>query len=75
MARRCYTERHTNKMKQLNEKWWSEYCTGCKRDQVSLPFCIDLLGVPVNSIKGNAFSHPYFEMFNHKILSEWALKL
>lgn len=67
--------RHTNKIKQLNEMWFAEYCTGCKRDQISLPYCIETLGITINAIDGHAYSHPYFEMFNHVVLSEWALKL
>lgn len=67
--------KHTVKMKQFNEMWWAEYCAGSKRDQISLPYCLEKCGVPVNAINNHAYSHPYFEMFNHKILSEWALKL
>jgi hypothetical protein len=67
--------RHTNKIKQLNEMWWAEYCTGSKRDQISLPYCIEKLGITINAIKSHAYIHPYFEMENHNILSEWALKL
>lgn len=67
--------RHTPKIKRFNEMWWAEYCTGCKRDQVSMPYCLEKEGIPVNAIQGHAWTHPYFEMFNHKKLSEWALKL
>jgi hypothetical protein len=67
--------RHTGKIQRLNEMWWAEYCSGCKRDQVSLPYCIEKLGVPINAINSHAWIHPYFEMFNHKIPSEWAYKL
>lgn len=67
--------RHTDKIKRFNEMWWAEYCTGCKRDQISMPYVIESLGIPVNAIDGHAWTHPYFEMFNHKKLSEWALKL
>lgn len=67
--------RHTGRIQRLNEMWWAEYCTGCKRDQVSLPYCLETLGIPINAIEGHAYSHDWFEMFNHLKLSEWALKL
>lgn len=67
--------RHTPKIKRFNEMWWSEYCTGCKRDQVSMPYVIEKEGININSVPGHAWVHPYFEMFNHKVPSEWALKL
>ncbi len=67
--------RHTPQIKRLNEAWWAEYCTGCKRDQVSFPYVLDREGVTINSIKGHAWTHEWFEMDNHNVLSEWALKL
>jgi hypothetical protein len=67
--------RHTPKMKQFNEMWFSEYCAGSKRDQISLPYCIEKLGISINAIESHAFRHPYLEQFNHKILSEWAGKV
>ena len=67
--------RHTPQIKRLNEMWWAEYCTGCKRDQVSLPYCIEKCGITINAIKSHAYIHPWFEYFDHKILSEWAGKL
>lgn len=67
--------RHTPQIKRLNEAWWAEYCVGCKRDQVSFPYVLEKEGVTINSIKGHAYTHNWFEYFNHNILSEWALKL
>lgn len=67
--------RNTPQIKKLNEMWWAEYCTGCKRDQISLPYCIEKCGITINAIKSHAYIHPWFEMDNHKILSEWANKL
>lgn len=67
--------RHTAKIKRLNEMWWSEYCVGCKRDQVSFPYCLEKEGVAINAIDSYAHLHFYFEYNNHKILSEWAGKL
>lgn len=67
--------KHTPKINRFNEMWWAEYCAGCKRDQVSMPYCIEKSGISINAIKSHAYVHPYFEYFNHKILSEWANKL
>jgi hypothetical protein len=67
--------RHTAKMKRLNEMWHAEYSVGCKRDQVSFPYCIEKEGIAVNAIDSYAHLHFYFEYNNHKILSEWAGKL
>lgn len=67
--------KHTAKMKRLNEAWWAEYCVGSKRDQISFPYVVEREGVAINAIKSHAYVHPYFEMDNHKILSEWANKL
>lgn len=67
--------KHTPKIKRLNEAWFAEYMTGCKRDQISFPYVIEQEGVAVNAIQSHAYVYPYFEMFNHHKLSEWALKL
>jgi len=67
--------RHTAKIKRLNEMWWSEYCTGAKRDQISFPYCIETLGIAVNGIDSNAHTHWYFEYTKHKIVSEWYGKI
>lgn len=67
--------RHTPKIKRLNEMWWSEYCVGCKRDQVSFPYCLEKEGVAINGVDSYAHLHWYFEYFNHLKLSEWSGKL
>lgn len=67
--------RHTPKIKRLNEAWFAQYMTGCKRDQVSFPYAIETEGVAINTIHSFAHLHQYFEYFNHKIPSEWAGKL
>lgn len=67
--------RHTGKIKRLNESWHAEYSVGCKRDQVSFPYCLEKEGVSINAIDSYAHLHFYFEYNNHKILSEWAGKL
>lgn len=67
--------KHTPKIKQLNEMWFAEYCTGSKRDQISFPYCIDKCGVTIYGIRSHAWVHDWFEMENHHVLSEWANKL
>lgn len=67
--------RHTDKIRRLNERWFAEYMTGCKRDQVSFPYVLEKEGVSINAIDSYAHLHFYFEYNNHKILSEWANKL
>lgn len=67
--------RHTERIRRLNERWFAEYMTGCKRDQVSFPYVIEKEGISINAIDSYAHLHWYFEYRNHKILSEWAGKL
>lgn len=67
--------KHTPKIARFNEAWFAEYCTGCKRDQISMPVAIHKAGVPVKTIPGHPFYHEYFEMTAHEKPSEWAGKL
>lgn len=67
--------RHTPKIKRLNESWFAQYMTGCKRDQVSFPYALEKEGVSIFAIDSFAYLHDYFEYSNHKIASEWAGKL
>lgn len=67
--------RHTPKIETFNEFWWKEYENGSHRDQISFPIAVEETQIAVNSIIGNPYSHPYFEMTNHLILSEWAGKV
>lgn len=64
--------KNTPAIKRFNEAWFAQYCTGCKRDQVSFPYVIEKEGITINAIKSHAYIHPWFEYFDHKILSEWA---
>lgn len=67
--------RHTPKIKRLNESWFAQYMTGCKRDQVSFPYALEKEGVAIFAIDSFAYLHDYFEYRNHKVPSEWAGKL
>ena len=67
--------RHNDKIRRLNERWFAEYMTGCKRDQVSFPYVLEKEGVSINAINSYAHLHMYFEYFGHSIPSEWYGKI
>jgi hypothetical protein len=37
--------RHTPEVERFNEIWWSEICTGSRRDQLSLPYALRKSGI------------------------------
>lgn len=39
--------RNNDKTRQLNECWWSEYCAGCRRDQISFMYALDKVGARI----------------------------
>lgn len=41
--------RHTPKVEAFNNAWWSEYCRHSVRDQISLPYCLDKVGLRMKS--------------------------
>lgn len=43
--------RHTQKVIEFNNYWWSEWSRGCVRDQVSFMFAVDAVGLRINAIK------------------------
>ncbi len=43
--------RHTPKVIEFNNYWWSEWSRGCVRDQVSFMFAVDAVGLRINKIK------------------------
>lgn len=67
--------RHTPRIKRLNEAWFAQYMTGCKRDQVSFPYVLEKEGVSIFAIDSHAYLHDYFQYNNHRIASEWAGKI
>ncbi len=42
--------RHTSKVKEFNNAWWSEYCRHSNRDQISFMYAVDSVGIRVNMI-------------------------
>jgi hypothetical protein len=46
----CIVRRNTQKVRDMNEAWWADYCRFCRRDQISLMPAIDKVGIRYNSI-------------------------
>lgn len=42
--------RHTAKVREFNDCWWSHFCRFSKRDQVSFMYAVDEVGIPINII-------------------------
>lgn len=42
--------RHTEKVEQFNNAWWSEYCRHSCRDQISFMYAVDKVGLRINII-------------------------
>lgn len=42
--------RHTKKVEEFNNAWWTEYCRFSTRDQLSFMYCADKVGLPINLI-------------------------
>lgn len=55
--------RHTEQIKRLNEQWWSEICSGSKRDQISFPYVFK--DVVKYIPKVHPFDNKYFKRVGH----------
>lgn len=55
--------RHTNRINDLNEKWWAHYCRYSRRDQMSFPVVFPKDEVEL--IEYSVHKHPYFTYRNH----------
>lgn len=42
--------RHTPKVEQFNNAWWSEFCRHSVRDQISFMYAVDKVGLRINQI-------------------------
>lgn len=51
--------RMTTKVKQFNLMWWYNICKHGSRDQLSLPFCVDVLKMNPYVIKANIENNEY----------------
>lgn len=43
--------RHTSKVIEFNNFWWSEFCRHSSRDQISFMYAVDSVGIRVNTIE------------------------
>lgn len=43
--------RHTAKVEQFNNAWWSEHCRHSVRDQISFKYALDRVGLEANIVK------------------------
>jgi hypothetical protein len=43
--------RNTEKVRKFNSIWWNEICFGSKRDQISLPYVIEITGIKVKYLE------------------------
>jgi hypothetical protein len=42
--------RHTKKVEEFNNAWWSEYCRHSRRDQISFMYAVDKVGLRIKLI-------------------------
>lgn len=70
--------RHTPKIIELNNFWWSEYCTHSVRDQISFMYAVDSVGIRINMIEApweldtdglSALRSDFIRIFPHTILN------
>ena len=54
--------RHSQNIANFNNLWWSEWCSGSVRDQLSFMFAVKMSGVRVRMINKSIFCHPYFSI-------------
>jgi len=58
--------RHTEKVEQFNNYWWSEHCRNSVRDQISFMYAADKAGLKVKLIPPpNIYHHPWFKLRPH----------
>lgn len=68
--------RHTSKVIEFNNYWWSEYCRHSSRDQISFMYAVDSVGIRVNMIDApwmlsndglSAYRDDFIELVPHVI--------
>jgi hypothetical protein len=57
--------RHTEVVRELNELWWSEICSGSRRDQLSFNYVLWRLGVEYMKLPGDFSNNPFFTVRSH----------
>ena len=58
-----HVEKKTEQIKKLNEQWWSEICSGSRRDQISFPVVFE--GVVRYIPKVHPFNNKWFSRRGH----------
>lgn len=57
--------KHTERVKQMNERWWAEICRGSVRDQISFPY---VFGDAIHYFpRVDLWDNKYFKREKHKI--------
>lgn len=57
--------RKTEPIQRLEKLWWEQIRDYSCRDQVSLPYCLWRLEIPMNIIEGSLIKHPWFSYVPH----------
>ena len=58
--------RHNERTEKFNNEWWTEICTGSRRDQLSIPYVLwKNPDIKVKSHISNVREHPYFYYKEH----------
>jgi len=58
--------RHTGRIKELNELWWSEIEQGSIRDQLSFDYACWKLGIVPSIIPGGTYRGPHYVRYEHR---------
>ena len=58
--------RLTDSVKEAGKAWWREMQEGSYRDQVSLPYVLDMHGVECGGIRGSIYNNGFFCYKGHK---------
>jgi hypothetical protein len=62
--------KHTRKVDELCEKWWTLYAAGGERDQLSFPVAQTDSGVAVNTLQGDVYGSPFVQFRWHAAFRE-----
>lgn len=58
--------RHNDAIRALNDMWWSELTTHTLRDQLSLPYCLERLGIVARLIDVNLYDNALVRIHAHR---------